>query len=904
MAIDVRSRIRDAFERSGETIADDVLDELTEHAETILQTCRDAGASDAACWHEVEREVAGWVAEAPRHARRASSTPAPCAAEHRDGDAQRFLRDLAYAARVLRRQPAAPLLSIATIALGITAVALMASVCWSVLKPLPWPDADRLVRIYEGRKGGTTRFGQFGRIVTNVSYLAWQERPQTIEAIGGWSTGDATMTGAGPAERVRRASLTPSLFQVLQRRPLLGRVFLPSDAHAGAPPVVLLSFGLWQERFAGRPDIVGRSLIVGESPRTIVGVMGPDFAFPDRETRAWFPMDVPPLIDPLSHSGHISMFSAMARLRPGVSTAQAAAEATARANAAPKAGMVGMAVFGGNGPAEVSIIPALDDATREVRPALLVLLAAAGLLLLAAAANVANIQLARAVARRREIAVRGALGATTRQLVRQLVAESLLVGVAGGVVGLGLATALHRVLPSLLPPDFPRLAEIGMNGPAVAVAIGGALIAGLVAALLPALHARRASVTDLLAEDGLAPVSMGIRTTTGRLRAVPMVAQVAVAAVLLAGTSLLGRTFIAMLSADRGFQVAHVLTAEIPFPSTATAARRTYLLDTLVERLESLPGVLHVGYTSILPLTGSESMEAFEMPGRRRGDPARINIRTAVRVVSPGYLQALGLRMIAGRGFTREDTATSRPVVVVNETFARSYLGDRPLDVTFPSTREGSAGAAVIGVVNDVKVDALNGEPEMFVPASQYADIPGGDPVVTMSTVGDPSELAPVVRAFVRDLDDTLALGPVMSMEDRLLERLARPRLYSTVLAAFAGITLLVASVGLFGVLSYSVTQRGRELAVRAALGASPARLLRLVVAEGLGLTLIGVLVGLFAAYGLARWVQTLLFGITPQDPMTYTGVAATLLLVSALACAVPALRAARLDPLKMLRRS
>jgi len=296
-------------------------------------------------------------------------------------------------------------------------------------------------------------------------------------------------------------------------------------------------------------------------------------------------------------------------------------------------------------------------------------------------------------------------------------------------------------------------------------------------------------------------------------------------------------------------------------------------------------------------------MHAFEMPARRRGDPATVRVRTAFRVVSQDYMQALGLRLVAGRGFTRENTATSRRVAVVNETFARRYLGDHPLDATLPSDHDSWSETAVIGVVNDVKVDALSGGPEMFVPASQYPDIPGGDPVITISTVGDPSDLAPVLRALVRDLDDTLALGQVRSMEDRLLDQLARPRLYSIVLAAFAGITLLVAAVGLFGVLSYSVTQRGRELAVRAALGASPARILRLVVFEGLGMTVAGLAVGLLAAYSLARSIQRLLVGITPQDPMTYAGVAALLIVVSMLACAVPGLRAARLDPLKMLRR-
>jgi predicted permease len=894
-----KQRIRDAFDRAGHRVADDVLEELTEHAEHVLQSCRAAGTPESAGWKEVDREIAGWLQDIPRHRHSRPSAPAPPPADR--GWAAAFTRDLVYAARVLRRRPAPALVGIATIALGMTAVTLMVSVCWGVLKPLPWRDAERLVRIYESRKGGTNRFGQFGPLVTNVTYRAWQEHPNTIDAIGGWGDGEATLNGSGPAERLRRASVTPSLFDVLQSKPILGRAFAPSDAVPGAAPVIILSHELWEERFGGRREVIGQRLLLDGNPNTIVGVMPPGFAFPNHEVRAWVPMFVPDLFDK-KNGGRLKLFSAMARLRPGVTPTQASAEAAARADAVPKAGIVGKAIFGSDGPAEVTLVPALEDETKEVRPALVVLLVAAGLLLAASAANIANVQLARAVARRRELAVRAALGATTGQIARQLVIESGLIGLGGGAAGLALAALVYRVLPSVLPADFPRLAEIHLTGGTALVALVAASVAGTIAGVLPAIHVRRTALVGALSEDALAPVGMSLRSAAARLRLIPMAAQVMVATVLLVGASLLGRTFVEMLAADRGFQVGHVLTVEIPFPPSATLARRTEVLDAVLDRVAGLPAVVHAGYTSILPLTDSESMQAFDMPNPRKGGE-KLTVRTALRVVSPGYLPALGVRLLRGRQFTAADTATSQRVAIVNETFARAYLGDDPLAARLPKDQEGHE-TAIVGVVNDVRPDAATGSPEMFVPVPQYQDVPGGDPIVTIRTAGDPVNLAPVLRGIVRDVDATLALGSIMSMEDRLLERLARPRLYSTVLAAFAGLTLLVAAVGLFGVLSYSVMQRSREMAVRAALGASPARLLRLVVVQGLTMTALGLAAGLVSAYALARSMSGLLVGVTASDPASYAAAAALLLVASVVACAVPAIRAARLDPMAALKRS
>ncbi len=417
------------------------------------------------------------------------------------------LADIHYARRLLLRDRAHTLLVILTMALGISATTVLFSVTYGVLlKPLPWADAERVVRVIETRKGGAPRVAG---TVSNGTYLAWRDRPATIENLGGWTSTTVTLTGAGDPERLAVASATPSLFAVLKARPASGRLFDTADETR--KHVVLLSYGLWRERFGSSPDAIGRVVRLDGEPYVVVGVMPAEFSFPDRDARAWVPFAVPTVVGDAGVR-RMAIFRALARVRPGITPAQAATEATARGRSAPDPGLAAVALFGSGGPVEVSIVPALDAMTAEVRPAIAIMLAAVVLLLAIGTANVASLQLARAVNRRREFAIRAAIGAGAGRLARQILVESALLGLAGGGVGLAAAGAMLRALPSLLPTDFPRADAIGLDAPVLLLALAVSLAAGAACAILPALQARRMNLVESLAEDSLAPVGGRLRT--------------------------------------------------------------------------------------------------------------------------------------------------------------------------------------------------------------------------------------------------------------------------------------------------------------------------------------------------------------------------------------------------------
>jgi putative ABC transport system permease protein len=829
--------------------------------------------------------------------RRPRAPVAPASLIEGPGCLAGLTHDTRDAVRALRGQPGPAVLGAAAIALGVAAVTLISGIVWHVLlKPLPWTDADRLVRLYEGVQGETRRFGQFGPIFTNGTYLAWQDAPQTIEALAAWRGGEVTLSDLGSAERLPVAAVTASLASLLGVSPALGRWFEPADARPTAAGTCVLSHALWLERFGGDPRVLGARLRLDGEPVTVIGVMPRGFAFPDRRTRAWRPLHVPAVLEPGSGNSQISMFSAMARLRPGATPLQAAAEATARARATRSGGLATVAVFGGEGPIEVRAVPALEAATRTVRPALVSLLLAVALLLAISAANVGNVQLVRLTARRREFAVRSALGANSFRLGRQLFVESLLVGAVGGVAGLLLALAGHRLLPSLLPADFPRVDAIVVDWRILVVAVVVATGAGLVTGLVPAWQSRRVDLAAVLTES--APTTHGGAPRMRRLYGALMTAQVAGAVVLLAGAVLLTRSFVAQLQEDRGFDTANVLTAALPIPdASATVTSRNALLETLVARLREVPGVSAAAFTSILPLTGSESMRAFTMAARREGDPGTVNVSAGFRVVSPGYFAAMRMRIVEGRPLEHTDSETSRPVVVVNRAFARSYLDDTPLGEVLPD-----GDREVVGIVEDVRADLGDAGPEMYVASRQWSELPGGDAVVVVRTSGNPHELAPLLRAFVRDLDPTLALGTIRTLEDRLDDQLARPRLYSVVIGGVATLALVIACVGLFGVLSYSVVERSRELAVRAALGATTTSLLGLVARESFAYVLAGLALGVLLCLTGSQLASTYLYGVEASDLPSYVIVVALVAGAATLASLVPASRAARLDPSVVLR--
>jgi putative ABC transport system permease protein len=820
-------------------------------------------------------------------------------------------QDLRYGVRLLRRQPGFAAVAILTMALGIGATTVLFSVANGVLlKPLPWSDADRLVRVTETRQGRT---GRVLGTVSNGTFLAWRDHPSTIEDLGGWLTQTATLTGAGDPVRVPIIPTTPSLFAILRVRPLIGRLFSEGEGVRGQPGGVILSHGLWQERFGGRPEVVGRLVQLNDQPYTIVGVMPSEFAFPDRETRAWTAWSVPPVI--AEGGGRVGViFRTIGRLRRGATPAQAAAEATSRARSAPDMGFAARALFGAVGPIDVSAVPELQAITADVRPAILVLLAAVALLLIAATANVASLQLARATTRRREMAVRAAIGAGQRRIVRQLLIENAIVGLCGGAAGLALAAGLQQLLPSLLPAGFPRLDAVALDMRVLWFALGMSVLASAVCGLLPAWHTRRVNLVETLSEDGVASISGAGHSPMARTRALIMAGQVAIACMLLVGAALLTRSFVSLVRADRGYDPVNLLTARLPFPPDYPAERRKQLLEALVERLRVVPGITHAAYGTALPFVSFGGFTAFTMRSPLNPD-VELNVQAAQRVVSPDYFSAMRLRLVAGRTLTDADTTTTPPAIVVNQTFAREYLGERPLGVHIPQHGPRAGGIRfsdehadweVVGVVDDMQQDVDSSrQPEIFASIKQITTAStnlGFDPILVIRTAADPTTYVSTLRHLVQEQAPTLALDSVMTMEDRVMTSLAKPRLYAVVLASFGVFALLIAGVGLFGVLSFSVAQRTREIGVRSALGAQARDIVALVLRQALWIVGVGVAIGLAAALASVRLLSAFLYGISPRDTLTFVAVPIVIVAVAAVACLVPARRAAKVDPLTALR--
>jgi putative ABC transport system permease protein len=901
------TRVRDAFAAHGHVSDSDIVEELGQHAASAFQTARADGVSQETAEHQVDALIEAWIADGGvlrRRLRRPAVIEPPVPSRPSHSSFAGVLQDARYGIRLLRREPGFMAVAILTMALGIGATTTLFSVAYGVLlKPLPWPDAERLVRITEARGG---RIGRVRGTMMNGSFLAWADHPATIDALAGWRRQVMTMTvGGGEPGRVPVIPITPSAFPMLQARPLVGRVFAAAEGARGAPGVALLSYGLWQQRFGGRKEVVGQEVRLDDQPYTIVGVMPREFFFPDREARLWTAWAVPPVAGSGVLTGVI--FSALARLRDGATPEQATAEATARARNGPDASLVGMALFGAKGPIDVRATPARDALTAEVKPAIVVLLAAVALLLLTATANVASLQLARAARRRHEMAVRAAIGAGAARLARQLLVESAMLGLAGGAAGLALAAALHHVLPAVLPADFPRLDDVAMDGRVLLFAVAVSLVTSVVCGLMPALHARRVNLVESLGDGATARRGTGAQTA--RVRTMIMAGQVAVACMLLVGAALLGRSFIALTHAERGYDPANLLTARIPLPASYSMERRIQLLEGLVSRLRGVAGVREAAYGNALPLLTSGGFRAFKM--RPPSDPStEIDVNTIERVVSPGYFSALGLHVRQGRALSEADTMSAPQAIVVNRSFAATYLGGNPMGVVVPNLgmcRSDSDRWQVVGVVDDMRQGPVTDspQPEVFIPFRQIActnAVP--DPVLLVRTAADPSPYAPMLRDLFREQAPSLALDSVMTMDDRVMTSLARPRTYALLLGGFAMFALAIAGVGLFGVLSYSVAQRTREIGVRTALGAQTRDIVHMVFRQGLAIAGAGVALGLLMSAAAVRSLSAFLYGVASYDAASFIVVPMVLAAVAVVACLVPARRAARIDPLRALRES
>jgi putative ABC transport system permease protein len=806
-------------------------------------------------------------------------------------------REVRQTLRWMVRQKGFTAAACLTLALGIGANTAIFSVVYGVLlKPLPYADPDRLVQVSEEHPGANAPLR--GAYLSDVTLESWAPALRTLEGLAPYSEEVYTVGRENPV-RLPGAAVAPSLFPLLRVAPAAGRFFTPEEALEGADGVVVLGHAFWRERLGGSPEAIGRSLFVEGRPRLVVGVAPPGFAFPSPDTELWMPHVIPRPENPQQRG--IWVFSAVGRLKPGATPLQAAAEGTAAARAVPRPIPADL-LFGKGGPVEVRVRPLVEEMTASIRPALLVLAAAIGLVLLIACANVSNLFLARSIARQRELAVRAALGADRGRLAGQLLTESLVLSLCGGALGLLLAWGLIRAVPVLAPDNLPRLEEIQLDSRVLAFAATAAVFAGLLSGLAPIEHLLRHGPANLLNDGGHRATGTAGKALRGGL----LVAEAALAVILLVGAGLLARSFVRLLQVDGGYDPDHVLTAQVFLPTGEDEApRRAEAVSTLLTRLEALPGVAAAGVANMAPLGTMTMIMRFELPGGPGGEP--VPGQADAWGVTPGFARALGLRVKSGRFLEAGDLTSGTQAVVVNEELVRQYLSDgKPVVGRRIPGLFGDRGkiTEIVGVVGNVLKDGPRRppRPQIYRVAGLSSIDAFQQPFLLIRTTGDPLALAADLRRLVREIEPRAALDNVDLLENRLSASVAQPRFAALVLAVFAVLALALAATGLYGVLSYNVSQRRREMGIRAALGATRAGLQRLVLREGLALTAAGLAIGLGAALGVTRLMASLLFGVTPLDAVSFAAAPLALLGVAAAACLIPARRAAAADPAESLR--
>ena len=839
-----------------------------------------------------------------------------------------LLRDVGSAARRLAAQRGFTLAALLTLALGMGANTAMFSIVHALLlRPLPYPDPERIVRVGESRSVG-------GGMLTNRS-MPLLQNAEAFEHLAAYRESSLEWAGPDGSVTLNGATVSPALFPLLRATPHLGRLFTEDEAREGADRVVLLSHRAWTNRLASDPGIVGATVALDGDPYTVVGVLPEGFYFPHPDSELWTPFVVPPFTPPTAgDAGQPRMtlmmaFNALGRLAPGVSPEQAAAEAGTRLSTG---GLRMLAIGGGEGERpsgnDVRVVPLLEEMVGAYRPALLALTVATALVLLIACINVAGLLLARGVARQRALAVCAALGASRWRLVRQLLTESVMLGVGGGVLGLAAASMVLRAVPALVPGDIARLDEVGIGPMTLAFTVGLSIAAGLLFGAAPALQWSRLDLARTL-NEGNEQSTAGFRLLrSNRARATLAVAQVALALVLLTGAGLLLRSFVRLITVDRGYDPANVIAATIRNPAVTfrpdmtpesmadlLAAGRRFQ-ESLVEemdRLAVLSDVEAVGVSSRLPLaSGGGSATVFRVAGTAPPtDPLDLP-RARVNVVSPGYFDAMRLRLRSGRAFTRVDGAESPLVLVVNETLARELFGGEPaVGRRLLPVGAGPEPWEVIGVVADVRYTGLaitESQAEAYMPLHQleHAGILVGmssfTSVVAVRTAGDPVAVVPFLREAAAAASPTARIDDLMTMDARLSAAVAQPRFYAVCVGFFAALALFLAAFGIYALLSYTVSQRRREIGVRMALGAQRGAVVALVVRQGAGLVAAGTLLGLLASAVSVRLLGRFVFGVATDDMLTFVAAPLVLAGVALLACWLPGRRAARIDPMDALR--
>jgi putative ABC transport system permease protein len=857
-------------------VVDEIDSELVHHRERLADRLRSEGYSPA----EAETEAARRLGD-PIRLREAGYDV------RGGGWIEAFLQDLRYAARMLRRTPAFTLTAVVTLALGIGANTAIFSVASGVLlRPLPYPNADRLAMVWMDNARISLREDWH----SYPNYADYRDQNSTFDDLAIFNNTARTLTDAGDPERLIGAHSSANLFSVLGVGALHGRTYTPDEDGTAGASVIVLSHGLWQRRFGGRLDVLNTSISMSGRPMQIVGVMPDTFAFPSRDTQFW----VPTAASEQQRAARGSLWlQVIGRTKPGVTMEQAQADLD-RVNASLLQQFPNQKGYG------IYVAGYREQIVGRIRPAILVLLGAVGCVLLIACANVANLLLARASVRQRELALRAAIGAGRGRLVRQLLTESLLISLAGGALGVALGWFGVSALVATAPPDLPRLDAIVLDWRVLVFTFALTLLTSVVFGLIPALQLARTNASQTMKEGARGSTALG-RSLRRGLVAV----EVALAVVLLVGAGLMLRSFERMQRVDLGFNPDNLLTARMSLwgqKYQAPAARVDFFRN-VIARVESDPGVRGAAGVGTIFLSATPNSTNFAIEGQADFLPEE-QVEVPVDAITPGYFAVMGVPLLAGRPFNEGDSGTAPQVVIINKTLADRFfpkndaIGRR---IKYGNQATQNPWMTIVGIVADTRRTGYESavRPETYLP---YAQSPDGTLTIVVRTAGEPASFMPALRSIARDVDPAIALQGLRPIDEQLGEMTSQRRLNTLLLTIFAVVAGLLAAVGVYGVVAYSVEQRTRELGVRVALGAPASRILGLIAFEVATLAFAGLALGLAAAVALSRSMTSLLYQVSATDPATFAAIAAIALLTAALASLVPAVRALRVDPVKALR--